>query len=548
MSDSQIKSTGSSDPARVPPGPLEPVSSRTSPSTPQPPLALPPVLPSKTQVHCESLQQAVGRSEADPINPALKDNDDNARTELANRVGQENSQESLPPPVVNCSLAGATTKEETAIKKTAEPPKLALNGSSFDGPFTVQTERLAESPTEQDAENLSSVGTSLQPSEATEPDPLAQPAATKLRMRWYKRPFWFAGRVWDFVGLLVLLAVVAAVPIVQLASLGYLLVAGANLAARRPWADSLPGLRTAGKMMTFAGIAALLWLPVWLVTDFAYSAQLLQPGSPTTTAWRVGAFVISGVWVTHLVWAAARGARWWHLLWPAPIAFVRRGWRPSTWSKASDELYEFVVRLHFPRLWWLGARAAVGALLWTTLPVSLMIIGLRGEEVPAAGLWGFLGAVAMAGVMLYLPYLQIQLAETNRFASLIDVPAVRRRFRFAPLSHAFAMFFLVLLCIPLYLLRIEATPEELTWAPALVFVLFMLPAKILLGAAMGYASGRSEDGKRIRHWALRWSSRFVGLAVILIYVGALYVSQLIASQGAYVMYFQHAFLVPAPQF
>ena len=105
---------------------------------------------------------------------------------------------------------------------------------------------------------------------------------------------------------------------------------------------------------------------------------------------------------------------------------------------------------------------------------------------------------------------------------------------------------LCLLCIPLYILRIEATPAELLWAPSLVFVWFMFPAKLLLGAAMGYAAGRQRKMLPVRHWLLRWPARGVALASVLLYVGSLYVAQVIAGQGALVMVFQHAFLIPAP--
>jgi hypothetical protein len=64
---------------------------------------------------------------------------------------------------------------------------------------------------------------------------------------------------------------------------------------------------------------------------------------------------------------------------------------------------------------------------------------------------------------------------------------------------------------------------------------------------MGYADSRQYRKQLTkRHWALRWPARLVGFASVVVYVGALYVAQLIAGQGAFVMYFQHAFLVPAP--
>lgn len=364
----------------------------------------------------------------------------------------------------------------------------------------------------------------------------------KLALHWQI----LIGMIAGFASLVAVLAVVAAIPIAQLASLGYLLLAGANLANRRPWRDSFPGLRLAGKLGTFSLLAAIAWFPVYFITDLGYSAQLLQPGTGIATAWRFGAFLVSGLWLVHVGWAAIRGGRWWHLLWPAPIRFVRQIWRPSTWARASDHLYELVVSLQFPKLWWLGARAALGALLWIIFPVSLMIIGQRAEDFGPAGLVGFIGATLMTLIMLYLPFLQVQMASSNRFAAIFDIPRVRARFKFAPWGHSISLLLLCALCLPLYLLRIEATPAQLVWAPALVFVFFMLPAKILIGAAMGYGDGRIERGHPKRHWINRWPARILGLAAVLIYVGALYVAQLVAGQGAYVMYFQHAFLVPAP--
>lgn len=366
-------------------------------------------------------------------------------------------------------------------------------------------------------------------------------------LRWYHWPGWLFCRGLDLVSLMVLLAVVAAIPIVQLASLGYLLEAAGNLARGKPWRSAFPGLQLAGRIGTFFLLAGLLWLPVFLVTDLAYSAQLLQPDSATARGWRFAAFALTFAWVVHFAWSAMRGGRWWHVLWPAPVAFFRRIWRPTTWRQASDHLYETVAGLQFPRLWWLGARAAAAALLCVAVPVSMMIVGLRAEEVQAAGLVGLLGAFGMVLVMLYLPFGQIQMAMTNRFTAAFNWRSVRRRFRYAPLAHALAILALCALCLPLYLLRIEATPAELVWAPSLVFVAFMFPAKLLLGAAMGYAESRRDRRlRKPRSWWLRWPSRVLALASVLIYVGALYVAQLVAGQGVLVMYFQHALLVPAP--
>lgn len=358
-------------------------------------------------------------------------------------------------------------------------------------------------------------------------------------------PFWLLARCWDLASLCVLLAVISAVPVVQFASLGYLLVAAANLANGRKWSSALPGLRLAGILGTFVLLAALLWLPVWLVTDLSYSAQLLQPGSGSAFGWRIAAFAITVLWMMHVGWAAMRGGRWWHLLWPRPLRFLREIWRPDTWSKSSDRLYELVAHLQFPRLWWLGLRASGGALLWIALPATLMLVGLRATDLPPAALVGLVGAIGMAFVLFYLPFLQIEFARTGKFRSFLAVGKIRRRFRYRPWAHALSLFTLCLLCLPLYLLRIEATPTQLLWAPALVFVAFMLPAKLLLGAAMGWADRRKALGKPPRRWFNNWPARIVGFSAVAVYVGFLYVAQLVAAN---VMFLQHAFLVPVPFF
>lgn len=364
--------------------------------------------------------------------------------------------------------------------------------------------------------------------------------AAGAHRRWWLAPFAAAGFCWNVASLLVMLAVVAAIPIVQLASLGYVLHAAARLSRGEPWGRAVPGLRLAGRLVTFALWAGLLWLPVYLVSDLSYSVQLLRPGSEQAAMWRAGAFAAASLWLVWIGWAAMRGGRWWHVLWPAPWRFVSRIWRPITWSRAADDLLAFFQRLRCVSLWWLGLRAAAGALIWLAIPVSLMIIGLRAQRLEPAALLGLIGALSLAWVMLYLPLLQVVMAERNRFRAIFDVSEVRRRGRRAPWAINSALALLYLLCLPLYLLRIEATPEQLTWLPSLFFVALMFPAKLALGAALGRGARPAEA----RHWLWRAAARTLGTAAALVYVGSLYIAQFVAWQGIYVMYFQHAVLVP----
>lgn len=352
---------------------------------------------------------------------------------------------------------------------------------------------------------------------------------------------------WGAVCIVWFLAALAALPIIQFACLGYLLSAASNLANRKPWATGLPKLEEAGRLGGFIFIASLLWIPIWIINNISYSAQLLVPNTNESLNWRIGSFAITGFWLVYVVWAAMRGGGLKEFLWPAPVRFVRTFFLPETWSRCRETLYDFINRLQFPFYWWLGARATIGALLWLSVPALMMVFGIRGDADRLAGLVGLIGFVGMLVVVLYLPFLQMQFAMSNKVSDLWNIPEVRRRYLYAPWLHSLSLVGLSLLTIPLYLIRVEPVPIQLLWIPGLIYVLISLPLKLFFGLIMGLAERRrSELNKPIRHWVLRWTARCLALASCLLYVATLYIAQFVAGQGALIMFIQHAFLMPTP--
>ncbi len=91
-------------------------------------------------------------------------------------------------------------------------------------------------------------------------------------------------------------------------------------------------------------------------------------------------------------------------------------------------------RVRCIELWWLGLRAAVGALVW------LEISGFDDDHWPARRTDEERStdrsdrAISLTWVMLFLPFLQILMAESNRFKDVFNVREVRRRFRHAPIA------------------------------------------------------------------------------------------------------------------
>jgi len=348
--------------------------------------------------------------------------------------------------------------------------------------------------------------------------------------------------LWNGLSLILLLSFAATVPILQFASLGYMLESSARVASGRPLRRCFPGAPTAGGIAACGVWLGLSWLPVWLVADFAYSAELIEPGSTYAARMRLLARSVSVLWVLWAAWALLRGGRWWHFLWPAPMGLLRNIFRRSTWRDAEDRLWNFAVSLRIPYLLKIGFYGTVGAVLWLILPATLMIIALQGEGDGPLGLIGLVGALGMVWVLQYLPFLPIQMASQNRFASVFDVRNVRHSFRKAPWAFLLALAGLVLFAIPLYLLRIESIPSQLWWILSVFFVILMFPAKLIAGWALRRSGRRQGESKRL----VRWLAWIPMIAVAGVYVGFLYLAKFTLWEGAASMLLQHAFLPPVP--
>ena len=127
----------------------------------------------------------------------------------------------------------------------------------------------------------------------------ASPEVPPRRRRF--APLWFlAGRIarglvsaaeWLFgvVSLLVGLSTLAALPLLQFLTLGYLLESSARVARSGRLRDGFVGVHRAARI---GGLAMGIWLatlPAWLVGSLARSADLIDPGSPAARGWRVPA-------------------------------------------------------------------------------------------------------------------------------------------------------------------------------------------------------------------------------------------------------------------
>lgn len=346
------------------------------------------------------------------------------------------------------------------------------------------------------------------------------------------------GWIFGAASLVVGLSVLAALPILQLLSLGYLLESSARVALSGRLRDGIFGVRKAARVGGAAVGAAVSVIPLWLVGSQARAAALLDPGGSIARGWRIAALVLWALTCLHLLLAFARDGRLRRFLWPVGnlVWLHRRRRREGLYAETRDGFWEFAAGLRLPHYFRLGLVGFLGTLVWLVPPSAMLGAVAR---YPALGL---LGAVLLAIVVPALPFLQVEYAITGRARALFSPRAVRGRFRRAPWAFAFALAVLLLASIPLYLLKIEMVPREAAWLPSLVFVVFLAPARLLVG----WAHARSGRRDRPRHWFFRLLGRLAIVAVALLYVLVVFISQYTSWGGAASLHQQHAFLLPAP--
>jgi len=347
--------------------------------------------------------------------------------------------------------------------------------------------------------------------------------------------------LFGFITILGGVAAFSVLPGLNLVSLGYLLQASGRVAATGRIRDGFVGVRQASILGQMAfGIWLVLW-PARIVSGFWRDADLIAPHGMAARHWRVGLIMVSIVTLWHIAWACFRGGRLRYFLWPAPVRFFRWLRAPTGLSRRGDAIADYLVGLHLPRLFWIGLRGGVGALAWLIVPVGALCAAPRLPP-PAAALISLVGVFLLLLTIIYLPFLQANFARTGRFRSLFEVREVRALFQRAPIAFWLALLITLLFALPLYLLKIELPPRDLAWLPSVIFVAFILPARLLTGWAVSRGLRREQP----RHAVFRWMGRLAVIPVAVVYVLFVYLTQYVSWNGRISLLEQHAFLVPAP--
>jgi hypothetical protein len=344
---------------------------------------------------------------------------------------------------------------------------------------------------------------------------------------------WLFGLTSLWIGL----AVLASVPLFNFLTLGYLLEASGRVARSGRLRDGFIGVRTAAR---FGGIAVggfLFWLPLYGMSYMAERAQIIDTTGRIAWKWETWLIVLTVLYVLHVVATCLRDGRLRSFFWPLnSLWLLRRSFNENVLKTARDTLWNNLAALHLPYYFWLGVRGFVGAFLWLIVPLALLG---QGHRVIALGV---LGGFLLGLVVLYLPFLQTRFARDNHLRAFIQLRAVRRDFRCAPIAFAIALTIHLAFAIPLYVLKIEVIPRDLMYLEGLIFIAFIFPARLLDGWAYSRATRRNCPC----YWLFRWASRLSVLPVIAAYVLAVFASQHLGWYGVSSLFEQHAFLLPTP--
>ena len=353
---------------------------------------------------------------------------------------------------------------------------------------------------------------------------------------------WLVRGAFGIASLILILAVVAAIPILNFLALGYLLEVEGQMAREGRVRSAFPLADLAPR---FGSIALGFWLwllPLRLLASAASDAQLIDAAGAAARNLHVLTIVTAAAVAVHLCLALARGGSLGCFFRPLKnfLWLLRRVRSGQYWETASRNVRGFVGGLRLRHHFSLGLRGFLGAAGWLYVPSALFAAANKTED-PTI-LLTLIGGVCLTVVLCWMPFLQARFAAENRLRAAFELRAVRRLFGNAPLAWLIAVIVVYALSLPLYLLKVVLLPQDAMWFVTLVFIATIYPAKVVTG----WAYHRAARRERQAHFLLRWSARILMVPLVGFYVFLLFFTQFVAEHGKGALFEHHAFLLPVP--
>jgi len=193
---------------------------------------------------------------------------------------------------------------------------------------------------------------------------------------------------------------------------------------------------------------------------------------------------------------------------------------------------------------WLGLKAALGAIVWLAIPTGLLVaFSAPGRTDPVYAVLSFLGGALMIPVAAWLPFLQTHQAVTGRFRSIFDIKAARERIARVPLTWMLSTIVLYVMTLPLHLSKIKLPPADAFLIVTPFFILLTYPARIIVG----WAYHRGSQPRQRAWFGLRWGIKTLMVPVLAAYAFILFLTPAVSELGKAAPLENHAFLSPAPR-
>ncbi len=387
------------------------------------------------------------------------------------------------------------------------------------------------------------------------------------------------------------IAVVSNIPLLQLASFGFLLDVSGRVARSGRLRDGFAGIKAAAVAGRGLLGTAICLVPSLLIGQYWYAAYLIDPTSPQTKALRIVQLSVALFTFLHIVTAWFCGGRFRYFVWPllAPVTLsiwvmhnatasrwvhplirvlsypfskslaaellhvpdLKNWFLPAIvwdrlrtrrfWSGAADGLWNFFAQIPMLRLFGLGLIGFLGSFVWLLLPTVLMIAG-TSRATGGAALLSIVGALLSTIVFSFLLLMQTEFAASGDWRDFFRFHLVWRRLRSAPIWHVIAVLLTLVLALPLFLLKIEEIPNELKWSLSLVFVLTGWLSRVMLG----WANARARKAPSVRRWWWGVPVSSLILPLSFAFVIILFFTRYISWHGVWSLLENPVFLLPAP--
>jgi hypothetical protein len=415
--------------------------------------------------------------------------------------------------------------------------------------------------------------------------------------------------LFGLASVLIGLAFLAAVPILQFLSLGYLLEASGRIARTGRFRAGFVGFKEAARAGSMVlGTWLLLW-PLRFLADFWYSAQLVAPDGQPAIVLRLLLLILTALFIANVILAWFSGGKLRHFFWPVlappffgmwllrrivasqylrplvkpvvgsisprmladlttvpaldewfPPAIFYTNWRRGgLFARARDAVWEFFQGANLMYFFSLGARGFLGAVLWLFLPAALMIgvtkvpavVSQLGASDGALRLATALSALAgfIGSILMAVVLLYLPFLQTH-LAAENRLSAV---FELRTIRQLFRRA-PVAYGFALFITFLFALPLFLLKIEYTLRELLWIPSLVFVvfiypaRLLTGWAMARAKRRQTPRFFLVRFLVQFLELPVVAFYVLVLFFTQYVSWSGSWSVLEQPPFLLPAPFF